>query len=151
MKKTKNVSVWIKPFLLVAILIGVASLIGTSSYYIYSWKINKTTKSDGESLDSSIYKDKRHFSQYKKENFIPNLEPRFFEKFVKTDQKNNKFMDETVIQEIVKDVVRRLRKNDGKLYFDYKLLSQKHAIIDFLYIAKNKTSMDEKSFEILID
>ncbi|MFV8470390.1 MHO_1590 family protein [Mycoplasma sp. AA7A] len=151
MKKAKNVSAWIKPFLLVAVLIGVASLIGTTSYYIYSWRLNKSHKNDAESLDGAIYKNNRYFSSYKKENFIPDLEPRFFEKFVKVDQKNNKFIDEVVIQEIVKDVVRRLRKNDGKFYFDYKLLSQRHAIISFLYVSKTNTSMDEKSFEILID
>ncbi|MHA3796099.1 MHO_1590 family protein [Mycoplasma sp. HF14] len=146
--KTTNSNAWIKPFLGIAIMIGLGVLCGIGGYYLYSYVQKTKTKQNGL---TDVNTKPFNTLLYKKEAFLPTLESRYFEKFLKTDKNGSKYLDETVISEIIKDITRRLKKNDGKLYFDYNLLSSRHAILDVLYVSDDTATKDEKSFEIIID
>ncbi|MFV8401452.1 MHO_1590 family protein [Mycoplasma sp. 005V] len=133
-------------------LIGIGSAFGAGSFFVYNSVHNKVLSSENNNNPfSHNNKDKNTYTGLKRENFIPSLEPRYFEKFLKHDQQNKKYIDQTIINEISKDIIRRLRKNDGILYIDYNYLSPQHIVLSVLYVSKGGNAMDEKSFDIFID
>ncbi|MCU9938852.1 hypothetical protein NWQ34_04485 [Mycoplasmopsis felis] len=60
---------------------------------------------------------------------FPKLDGEYFKKFVKTNLENENYIDAEIIQEIIKDIIKRFSTNAGFLEFDYDQISNKEILL----------------------
>ncbi|SJZ45774.1 MHO_1590 family protein [Mycoplasmopsis verecunda] len=142
-----NENIRIKYIIIIALIIGFSIASGVGCYYIYNF-VQTKKQNNNRNIRDNLIKD---IDTIPVSSFIPILEDRYFQKFVNKDRFNNKYIDQNLINEIVKDLVRRLKSSNGKFYFDYDILSQQHATLRVMYISDDYSQKDEKIFEILLD
>ncbi|WP_416322088.1 MHO_1590 family protein [Mycoplasmopsis felis] len=77
---------------------------------------------------------------------FPKLDGEYFKKFVKTNLENENYIDAEIIQEIIKDIIKRFPTNDGFLEFDYDQISNKEILLLIKY--KNNDYELSKKYRI---
>ncbi|WLP85433.1 MHO_1590 family protein [Mycoplasma seminis] len=145
----RNPNLWIKSLSLLAVIVGASGAIGAGGYFLYKkFAANqKATKPiDSVKPKPVLNKDRTIYK-----SVFPPLDTRYFEQFVKKDKMNNKYIDEELIKQIIKDIIRRIRQVNGKVYFDYNILNRQHAVLNLMFISSETNEKDEKAYEILLD
>lgn len=77
---------------------------------------------------------------------FPKLDGEYFKKFVKTNLENENYIDAEIIQEIIKDIIKRFPTNAGFLEFDYHQISNKEILLLIKY--KNNDYELSKKYRI---
>ncbi|WP_322910761.1 MHO_1590 family protein [Mycoplasmopsis felis] len=77
---------------------------------------------------------------------FPKLDGEYFKKFVKTNLENENYIDAEIIQEIIKDIIKRFPTNAGFLEFDYDQISNKEILLLIKY--KNNDYELSKKYRI---
>ncbi|QNM93410.1 hypothetical protein H9M94_02225 [Mycoplasma sp. Pen4] len=112
-------------------------------------KSDNTTIIEREKLPSEKIKPKNDDIPKKIGTVFPILDHSYFEQFVKKDSSERKYLDDDIIKEILKDIVRRLKSYEGNLLFDYNKINDQHYILYMRYV--NGANSEEKNYEIFLE
>ncbi|TDV24478.1 hypothetical protein BCF59_0450 [Mycoplasmopsis mustelae] len=115
------------------------AIVGTG-YGIYI--LTNKQKQNNTLLENEILKPKQQKPilnelSIKRTDPFPILDASYFSKFVKENKYGEYFLDKKIIDEILKDIIRRFRNHKGKLDVDYEQIKDNEIILYFKYTLEN--------------
>ncbi|MGZ9756678.1 MHO_1590 family protein [Mycoplasma sp. 6243] len=72
---------------------------------------------------------------------FPILEPRYFAKYVQEDEYGNYILDKKIVEEIIKDIIRRFAKEKGQIDFNYEQINEKEILLLLKYSDKSDSEI----------